>query len=306
MSTQSPPTPVPVILNPSARNGAVRKRIAPLRTAFAANGLEPVLVSSTSEQHASDLAADFAAQGEPIVASLGGDGMVRAVAAGLAGTSTSLGIIAGGRGNDFISKLSIPKDIETAAAIIASGRDQTIDVLDLDGKICIGNVCLGLDTAVQNYADSARFIRGHWVYLYGVVRAIMQPRRIRLVLTIDGERVDFHGYTAGFANSGRYGGGLKLSPEAELDDGLIDVVLLKDAFLPRLAAEVVLFSLGKHKWHPHIRFNHAREVDIAAPDDAEPVEIIADGDVIAHTPASLTIRPASLRVRVAATPSRRA
>lgn len=296
-------TPIPVILNPAARNGSVRKRIAPLRRAFAAHNLEAVLVESTSEQHASELAAGFAAQGEPIVASLGGDGMVRAVAAGLVGTNTSLGIIAGGRGNDFIGKLGIPKDIEAAAAIIASGRDRTIDVLDLDGQICIGNVCLGLDTAVQNYADSARFIKGHWVYLYGVVRAIMQPRRIRLALTIDGEHVEFTGYTAGFANSGRYGGGLKLSPEAALDDGLIDVVLLGDVFLPRLAVEVVLFSLGKHKWHPHIRFTRAREVDIAAHEGAEPVEIVADGDAVAHTPASLTIRPATLRVRVAPTPS---
>lgn len=305
MSTASPPTAVPVILNPAARNGAVWKRVGPLQTAFAANGLAAELVESTSGQHARDLAAGFAADGAPIVVSLGGDGLVRAVAAGLVGTTTSLGIIAGGRGNDFIGKLGIPKDIAAAAVIVAHGRDRTIDVLDLDGQVCVGNVCLGLDTAVQGYADSARLIRGHWVYLYGVVRAIVQPQRIRLVLTIDGERVEFYGYSAGFANSGRYGGGLKLSPEAALDDGLIDVVLFKDCFLPRLAAELVLFSLGKHKRHPHIRFSHAREVHIAAPEGAAPIEIIADGDVVAHTPTNLTIRPASLQVRVATTPSRR-
>ncbi|GAA1857868.1 diacylglycerol kinase family protein [Brevibacterium marinum] len=305
MSTAPSPTPVPVILNPAARNGAVRKRIAPMQAAFADHNLEAVLVESTSEAHAGELAAEFASQGEPIVVSLGGDGMVRAIAAGLVGTSTSLGIIAGGRGNDFIGKLGIPKDIHAAAAIVAEGRDRTIDVLDLDGQVCIGNVCLGLDSAVQEYADSVRRIKGHWVYLYGVARAIMRPRRIGLELTIDGEHVEFHGYSAGFANSGRYGGGLKLSPEAQLDDGLIDVVLLKDVFLPRLAVELVLFSLGKHKSHPHIRFSHAREVHIAASEGAEPVEVIADGDAVAQTPARLNIRPASLRVRVGPTPSRR-
>lgn len=306
MSTASPPTAVPVILNPSARNGAVRKRIGPLQKAFAANGLEAKLVESTSEQHASDLAADFAAQGAETVVSLGGDGMVRAVAAGIVDTNTSLGIIPGGRGNDFIRKLGIPKNIAAAAAIISNGRDRTIDVLDLDGRICVGNVSLGLDSTVQRYADSARLIKGHWVYLYGVARAIAKPRRIDLALTIDGERLDFRGLTAGFANSGRYGGGLKLSPQAKLDDGLIDVVLLNDCFLPRLAAELVPYSLGRPNLHPHIHFSHAREVRIATPEGASPIEIFADGDAIALTPATLTIRPESLKVRVASTPSRRA
>ncbi|MDN5656744.1 diacylglycerol kinase family protein [Brevibacterium sandarakinum] len=298
--TQVSRTRVPVILNPAARNGAVAKRIEPLRKAFAANGLEPVLIQSTSEQNANDLAAEFAAQNAPVVVSLGGDGLVRAVAAGLVGTNTSLGIIAGGRGNDFIGKLGIPKDIAKAAAIIAHGRDRAIDVLDLDGQICVGNVSLGLDSAVQEYADSVRRIKGHWVYLYGVIRAIMQPRRIELALTIDGESRGFRGLSAGFANSGRYGGGLKLSPEAVLDDGLIDVVLLKDAFLPRLGAEVVAFTLGQHKLHPHIHFGHAREILIATPQGAKPVEIVADGDAVAHTPATLTIRPGSLKVRTPA------
>lgn len=311
MSTASPQSSassrasVPVILNPVARHGAVQKRIEPLQSAFAAHGLEAVLVESTSEQNATDLAAEFAAQGAPIVVSLGGDGLVRAVAAGLVGTRTSLGIIAGGRGNDFIGKLGIPKDIAAAVAIVANGRDRTIDVLDLDGQICVGNVSLGLDSTVQEYADSVRRIKGHWVYLYGVVRAIMPPRRIALALTIDGEQVEFRGLSAGFANSGRYGGGLKLSPEAKLDDGLIDVVLLKDGFLPRLAAELVAFTVGKHtvgkhKLHPHIHFGHAREVHIAATEGAEPVEIVADGDAVAQTPATVTIRPESLQVRVPA------
>ena len=242
---------VPIILNPSARKGAVLRRIDPLTTAFAEHGLEARFVRSTSADHAKQLAADFAAQGSDLVVSLGGDGMARSVAAGLVDTDTALGVIAGGRGNDLIGKLGIPKDIEAAAAIMADGRDRTIDVLDLDGKVCLGNVCLGLDSTVQHQANAARLIRGRWVYLYGVVRALLPPKRIELELTIDGQRFSFRGLTAGFANSGRYGGGLRLSPEAALDDGLIDVVLLQEGFLPKLAVEVVEYSFGRHHRHPH-------------------------------------------------------
>ncbi|RCS98181.1 hypothetical protein CIK60_10545 [Brevibacterium aurantiacum] len=305
VSTAPPPLSVPVILNPAARHGAVRERIEPVRAAFAAHGMTALLVESTSEQHAGELAAHYAEQDAPIVVSLGGDGMVRAVAAGLVGTQTALGIVAGGRGNDLIGKLGIPKGIEAAVAIIAEGRDRSIDVIDFDGRISVGNICLGLDSAVQIHADSVKRIKGHWVYLYGIIRAILQPQRIDLALTIDGEEVEFRGYTAGFANSGRYGGGLKLSPKAKLDDGLIDVVLLRDVWLPRLALELVAFTLGQRALHPHITFRHAREVTIASREVAAPVEIVADGDAVTHTPATLSVRPAALRVRVAPTPSRR-
>lgn len=289
---------VPVILNPTARRGAVLKRIDPLVEAFAAHGLEARLVRSTSEEHAKELAAGFAADGARVVGALGGDGMARSVAAGLVDTDTSLGIIAGGRGNDLIGKLGIPKDTEGAVANIAAGRDRIIDVLDFDGNLSLSNVCLGLDSTVQRHANSARLIRGRWVYLYGVLRAILPPKSIELQLTVDGRRVDFRGLTAGFANSGRYGGGLKLSPEAKLDDGLIDVVLLRDAFLPRLAVELVAFMSGRHDRHPHIHFGHAREIHIDTPAGAAPVAIVADGDEIGQTPTAVTIRPSSLKVRV--------
>ena len=289
---------VPVVLNPTARRGAVLKRIDPLIEAFAAHGLKARLVRSTSEEHAKELAAGFAADGAPLVVALGGDGMARSVAAGLVDTDTSLGIIAGGRGNDLIGKLGIPKDTEGAVANIAAGRDRIIDVLDFDGNLSLSNVCLGLDSTVQRHANSAKYIRGRWVYLYGVLRAILPPKSIELQLTVDGRRVDFRGLTAGFANSGRYGGGLKLSPEAKLDDGLIDVVLLRDAFLPRLAVELVAFMSGRHDRHPHIHFGHAREIHIDTPAGAAPVAIVADGDEIGQTPTAVTIRPSSLKVRV--------
>ena len=289
---------VPIILNPSARKGAVLRRIDPLTTAFAEHGLEARFVRSTSADHAKQLAADFAAQGSDLVVSLGGDGMARSVAAGLVDTDTALGVIAGGRGNDLIGKLGIPKDVEEAAATISDGRDRVIDVLDLNGTISLGNVCLGLDSTVQRHANSTRVVRGHWVYLYGILRAILPPRSIDLELTVDGQRLDFRGLTAGFANSGRYGGGLKLSPEAAIDDGLIDVVLLGEAWLPKLAVELVAFMSGRHDRHPNIHLSRAREIRIDTPVGAAPVEIVADGDAVAQTPATVTIRPSSLRVRV--------
>ena len=295
--TGADPAVVPVILNPTARRGAVLKCIDPLVHAFAAHGLEARLVRSTSEEHAKELAAEFAAAGAEVVGALGGDGMARSVAAGLVDTDTALGVIAGGRGNDLAGRLGIPKGIDEAVAVIVNGRERVIDVLDLNGTISLGNVCLGLDSAVQRYANSTRIVRGHWVYLYGILRAILPPRSIDLELTVDGQRLDFRGLTAGFANSGRYGGRLKLSPEAAIDDGLIDVVLLGEAWLPKLAVELVAFMSGRHDRHPNIHLSRAREIRIDTPVGAAPVEIVADGDAVAQTPATVTIRPSSLRVR---------
>src|SRR5699024_823117 len=79
---------------------------------------------------------------------------------------------------------------------------------------------------------------------------------------------------------------------------LIDVVLLKEAFLPRLAVELVAFMSGKHARHPNIHFGRAREVRIDTPAGAAPVAIVADGAEVGQTPAAVTLRPASLTVRV--------
>src|SRR5699024_9576914 len=118
------PAVVPVILNPTARRGAVLRRIDPLVHACAAHGLEARLVRSTSEEHAKELAAAFAAEGAKVVGALGGDGMARAVAAGLVDTDTALGVIAGGRGNDLAGRLGIPKGIDEAVAVIVNGRER--------------------------------------------------------------------------------------------------------------------------------------------------------------------------------------
>src|SRR5699024_11371636 len=121
------------------------------------------------------------------------------------------------------------------------------------------------------------------------VRPALRPRSTGLQPTVAGRRVDVRGLPAGPATSGRYGGGPKLSPEAKLDDGLIDVVLLKEAFLPRLAVELVAFMSGRHDRHPHIHFGHAREIHIDTPAGAAPVAIVADGDEIGQTPTAVTI-----------------
>ncbi|KNX37132.1 hypothetical protein VV01_08215 [Luteipulveratus halotolerans] len=69
-------------------------------------------------------------------------------------------------------------------------------------------------------------------------------------------------------------------------------------FLPRLGVELVPFNLGKHDLHPHITFEHAREIRIETPEGSDPIEIFADGDAVAHTPATVRIRTNALKVRV--------
>src|SRR5699024_7398596 len=151
---------VPVVLNPTARRGAVLKRIDPLIEAFAAHGLKTRPVRSTSEEHAKELAAGFAAAGATLVVALGGDAMARAGAAVFVDRDTFLVIIACRRGNDRSGKLGIPKGTEGAVSNVAAVRDRIIDVLDFDGNLSLINVCLGVDSAVQRHAISARLIRG--------------------------------------------------------------------------------------------------------------------------------------------------
>jgi diacylglycerol kinase (ATP) len=211
---------VPVILNPTARRGAVLKRIDPLVEAFAAHGLEARLVRSASEELTqSELAAELRGTGGArVVVALGGDGMARSVAAGLLGTTdTALGIIAGGRGNDLIGKLGIPKGIEASVSEHRRGsRPRSSTSSTSTGRSASATSASAWIRPCSGMRTQRSASRAVGSTCTGSCARSCRPKSIDLQLTVDGRahrlpRPD----TAGFANSGRYGGGLRLSPTAE-------------------------------------------------------------------------------------------
>ena len=282
-----------LIVNPKAGGGRTAKGLPDVERALKQHGLDYRVELTLSIEHATELARD-AAEKDEVAVSYGGDGLAGAVAHGLRGTDGVLGVLPGGRGNDFARKLGIPTDSLPAVEILAHADPLTVDVAEVDGRTYLGIASYGFDSDCQDLANAVKLVRGQLVYVYSALRCLAAWKPVRLSYVADGgEERAFSGYAVAACNSGVFGGGMALAPDASLDDGLLDVVLTADA--PKLAYLKGLPKVfkGTHLDDPNVELFQARELRV----DAErPYRIYADGDPIGMTPATIRAVPGALRV----------
>ena len=254
------------------------------------------VVETSSAGHARKEASAAAKSGEP-VAALGGDGLVGTLAGVMCGTGVALAILPGGRGNDLARVLGIPTDPAAAARVAVEGDERAIDVADADGATYVGIASCGFDSDANKIANEAKLVRGNLVYFYAGLRTLVAWKHASFEVSIDGERHPMRGYGVAVANSKAYGGGMYLVPQAELDDGLLDVMLITES--PKLD---FLRGMGKvfkgtHVDDPNVTFVRGADIEIAAD---RPFTVYADGDPIADLPVSIRVAKGVLRVVVPA------
>ena len=223
-------------------------------------------------------------------------------------------LLPGGRGNDLARVLGIPEDAVAACATIAHGVARPLDLgavleagSDGRGRGFVGIASTGFDSDANRIANEAPAWLGGLAYAYAALRALVawQPARFEIELDPPGERHSFTGYSVGAANSKAYGGGMYAAPDAMLDDGLLDVVVLervsKPAFVGRVLPKV--FN-GTYTQLPCVHVFRAAEVAISAD---RPFTVYADGDPIGELPVRVRAAPAAISVLVpASAPARSA
>jgi YegS/Rv2252/BmrU family lipid kinase len=307
-----------LLVNPSAGGGRAARLAPQAERLLRDRGLSVRRVDTRDLEHARELAVQAARAGETVVV-LSGDGAVGAVAESIRSIPGAvLGVLPGGRGNDLARALGISQEIEQACATIAEGEARAMDV----GEVCetaqapddpaahvpaqrqqaprtfVGIASAGFDSDANRIANEAPSWLGNLVYAYGALRALLswRPARFEIELDPPGERHSFLAYTVGACNSRSYGGGMRAAPDALLDDGLLEVVVLanvgKLAFLTKILPRV--FS-GTHVNEPHVHVFRAREVSIEAD---RPFTMYADGDPIGELPLRVRAVPGAVNVLV--------
>jgi YegS/Rv2252/BmrU family lipid kinase len=288
----NPDRDVCLIVNPSAGAGRAAKLLPGVEAALRGLGIRFRVERTTSMDHARELARGACADGE-IAAAMGGDGLTGAVAGELRDGAGVLAVLPGGRGNDFARKLGIPRDPAQAAELLATGTERRIDLAAAGDRTYLGIASAGLDSDVQDIANATRLPLGPPVYLYGTLRALATWRPARWDVTVDGTPLTFTGYSVAVANSGVFGGGMLLAPDASLEDGRLEVVLLEHASRIRYLRCLPKVFKGTHVDEPYVRVIQASEVTFAAD---RPFTAYADGDPIADLPATIRVLPRTLRV----------
>lgn len=281
-----------LIVNPHAGGGRASQRLPAAEAAMRARGLRFRVERTTSLDHARELARGARDRGE-VAAAMGGDGLMGAVAGELCRSDGVLGVLPGGRGNDFARKLGISEDTDVAVELIAAGATRSIDVAFAGDRAFLGIASAGLDSDVQVIANATRLPLGDLVYVYGTLRALIGWKAATWTVTLDGEERRFRGYAVAVANSGVFGGGMRLVPDASLEDGRLDVVLTAESSRPHFLRGLIRTFRGAHLDDPTLTFLQAREVSFHA-DRA--FTAFADGDPIAALPATFRVVPRALRV----------
>jgi YegS/Rv2252/BmrU family lipid kinase len=290
METDS--SPLALIVNPSAGRGRTGEMLPKVEKALDQRRMAFRVERTQGREHAIDEILRAAQAGEvPVIMS--GDGLIGLAGGILAGSEVPLGIIPGGRGNDFARALGIPTDPEGAVDVLAAGAIRQVDVGEANGQrfLCIASV--GFDSDANRIANQTKLIKGNLVYAYAALRALLRWKPARFTVTVGEERARFTGYTVAVANTQAYGGGMLVAPDADPCDGEFDVVLIGEVGKLRFLGNLPKVFKGTHVESEEVRVFRAAALELEA---SRPFAVYADGEHITDTPVSLRLLPRALGV----------
>lgn len=282
-----------LIVNPSSGRGRGAEILPAVEAAMSDRGLESTTVVTTSLKHGVDEAiAAHEAGGVPVVMS--GDGLVGQIGGALAEKGATMGIVPGGRGNDLARVLGIPDEPADAVALLATSGVRQIDVGEVNGRRFLGIASMGFDSEANRIANEAKVIKGNLVYAYAALRALASWKPATFTITCDeGEPFEVTGYAVAAANSRAFGGGMFIAPDAELDDGELDVVTTGSVSKLRFLANLPKVFKGTHIREDEVDVHRAATVEVSAD---RPFAVYADGEHLSDLPARLRVLSRALGV----------
>ncbi|MFG2102923.1 diacylglycerol kinase [Micromonospora echinaurantiaca] len=297
----APDGPVAVLANPTAGRGRHRGLLPGLLDRLAATGRPVRLLEAHSADQAEAACHAAVADGVAALVAVGGDGTVHRALQAVAGTPVPFGPVPAGTGNDFAVDTGFPADplaaVEVIVDALRAGRTRPVDLARLTGadgtRRWYGAVlAAGFDAIVNERANRMRWPRGPRRYDLAILVELARLRPRRYKLRLDGEPQEVDAVLVAVGNAPSYGGGMRICPDADLTDGLLDVVV--GGRFDRLTLMRVKPSIyqGTHVRHPLVRSYRVREVELAA----EGITTYADGERVLDLPVTVTAVPAALRL----------
>ena len=293
---------VSVVINPVAgvRGASLNRARRRAELAFellTAEGADPEILITERHGHARELAHGAVERGSRLVIAWGGDGTVNEVASGLAFTSAALGVIPGGSGNGLARMIGMPSDPRVALPRLMRGRDQAIDVGEANGRLFVNVAGVGFDAHVAGcFARIGPARRGFLKYATIVLTELGRYQPQAYALELDAEATDCHAaFLLSFANGRQWGNGAVIAPEARLDDGFLDAVLVQTRnragvikAIPRLFSGTVDRAAGVT----------IRRIRAARVSSDRPLSLHVDGEAVECTDTLMVqVHPSALRVR---------
>lgn len=301
-----------VIVNPESNQGRTRKRWSQIKEAFRGFLKEYRCEFTGGPLEAIEITRSALKSGTELVIGVGGDGTLNEIGNGFfedrrpINPEAALGIVPSGTGCDFARSLSIPMNLKGALRVIAEGPAAPIDVGKVTYRTRAGrdeeryflNIAdFGVGGEVVAKVNRNRMERRASSYVKCLVTTMMRYRNKRLHVRVDGRAFPADEYLIGAVANGRiFGKGMKVAPQARLDDGLFDLVLVKGMKFLEFCRHGWKLINGSHLSHPKISLIRGRRVE-AVSEDPEPVLLELDGEQLGELPAVFEIVPRNIVIK---------
>lgn len=289
-----------LIMNPAAGQGRGKTGAGEAANALRRQGLFVREIQGKNAAESEQLARAIVDDGVDALVVAGGDGTIHMGLQIAVKERVPLGIMPLGTGDDNARGLGIPiKDLDAAAAVIATGYRRTVDCGQVtlasgESHYFLGVLSVGFDSQVNERANTMSFPKGESKYIAAILAELAVFKPVPFELEVDGELHDQQAMLMAFGNGVSYGGGMKVCPDAEFDDGLLDLTVLGPVSKFRFVSAFPNVFKGTHSKFPFVKqykFKHARV-------DAPGQTVYADGERIGPVPAAIEVIPEAVDVLV--------
>ena len=299
-------------MNPRSGGGLSESRWARVRGALAEGLGELDSAFTTAQRDAAAIAEREAAGGRRLILALGGDGTISEVADGVlaagAGATTEIGLIPRGTGGDFRRTLEMPKEVAAAAAHIKNAPARKVDAgrvryRTFDGgegvRHFVNVASFGFSSAVARRANaSSKRFGGRIAFMAATLRELVAHDNQDIWLTVDGqERRRRRVMMAAVGNGRFFGGGMKICPEAHIDDGAFDLVAVGDLTRAQVVANIGRLFGGTHLDMEQVTYARITRLTAEPVETGANIPVELDGETPGHLPATFEVLPGALRIR---------
>lgn len=251
-----------IIFNPVAGKKTAQKNLATVERILTERGLAFERHETRAVHDAEDIARRLTLAGETQLIVMGGDGTLHETLNGLADPAqVCLGLIPSGTGNDFAEKAGLPKDAEKAISLIIDGEAKATDYLEIGGVRCMNVGGIGIDVDVLERCQRGK-LKGKIKYLMSLIQSLFVFKGLPILIESEGVEEKHNALIATACNGAQFGGGISICPTADIQDGLIDVVIvdciskikLIGAFIQLMKGKILEYPLTKHFRCERVRF----------------------------------------------------
>jgi YegS/Rv2252/BmrU family lipid kinase len=263
------------IVNTKSGRGSVKRKIKLIEEFCSLNNIKYEIYYTEYPKHATSLTERCVREGFEIIVAVGGDGTSHEIANALISTDSVLGILPSGSGNDFPKSVDVPLDFRNALKNLLEFNIKEVDVGYIKDRFFINGIGFGMDGAVAQRFKKYSLIRGELAYIWGAVIEALTFPGFRAEIAIPGWRFTGDILLAGASNGSYHGGKFQLAPSAKVDDGFLDVYVIKN--MPTLSRLIQIPKVltGKHVFMDEVYIKSSPFMEVTV---EKPVPAHMDGE----------------------------